>query len=51
MLHPFDEILWRPRVLITSSKFIFYILTILQQVLPAIFIDFVMKTTGKPQTM
>jgi len=51
MLHPFDEILWRPRILITGSKFIYHAFTVLQQVLPAMFIDFIMKTTGKPQTM
>ncbi|XP_022171253.1 putative fatty acyl-CoA reductase CG5065 isoform X1 [Myzus persicae] len=49
MLHPFDEILWRPRILITGSKRLFHYLTIIQQVLPAMLIDFVLKTTGQPQ--
>lgn len=51
MLHPFDEVQWRPRILITSSKRLFLFLTLLQQVLPAIIIDTVLKATGLPQTM
>lgn len=51
MLHPFDQILWRPRIFVTSSKFLYYFLTILQQVIPALLIDFVLRTTGQPQTM
>ncbi|XP_015373241.1 PREDICTED: putative fatty acyl-CoA reductase CG5065, partial [Diuraphis noxia] len=49
LLHPFDEILWRPKIFITASKRIFYYLTIIQQVFPAILIDFVLKITGIPQ--
>ncbi|XP_027850381.2 fatty acyl-CoA reductase 1-like isoform X2 [Aphis gossypii] len=48
-LHPFDEILWKPRLYSTSSKRLFKILVIIQQVLPAILIDFLLEATGKPQ--
>lgn len=47
MLHPFDEILWRPRIFVTTSKPIFFFLTIIQQVLPALLVDIVQKATGK----
>lgn len=48
-LHPFDEILWRPRLYSTSSKRLFKILAIIQQVIPSILIDFLLETTGKQQ--
>ncbi|XP_029343509.1 fatty acyl-CoA reductase 1 [Acyrthosiphon pisum] len=51
MLHPFDEILWRPRMLITGSKRLFYYLTIIQQLLPAMLLDFVLKIIRQPQTI
>lgn len=49
--YPFDEVFWRPRVLVTGSKFIYTSLTIIQQVLPALFITFLMKIIGKPHSM
>ncbi|XP_026816393.1 putative fatty acyl-CoA reductase CG5065 [Rhopalosiphum maidis] len=49
MSHPFDDILWRPRFFITSSKILYKYLTIIQQLLPAILIDFVLRTTGIEQ--
>lgn len=45
--HPFDEILWRPNLVMTSSKFVFTLLTLLKQVIPGILIDGAMKSTGK----
>jgi hypothetical protein len=47
LLYPFDEVLWRPRIRVTNSKFIYTSLTIIQQVLPALLISFVMKVIGK----
>jgi len=44
--HPFDDVFWRPRIYVTGSKFLFITLTIIQQVLPAIFVDSVLKALG-----
>ncbi|VVC29754.1 Male sterility, NAD-binding,NAD(P)-binding domain,Forkhead-associated (FHA) domain,Fatty acyl-CoA [Cinara cedri] len=49
--HPFDEILWRPNIFITPCYFIFYIVTITHQVLPCIFIDFILRALNYPQTI
>lgn len=49
--HPFDEVLWRPRVHITSSKLLFYILLIMQQVSLAFFVDSMLSAVGKKSTM
>jgi len=51
MLYPFDEILWRPRVIVTTSKLLFYTLIIIQQVLPALILDNIIKAFNIPQTM
>lgn len=46
-LHPFHDILWRPSLNVTSSKFVFTLLTIIKQVIPGILINAAMKGAGK----
>lgn len=45
--HPFHDILWRPSVYVTSSKFLFTLLTIIKQVIPGILINAAVKGAGK----
>ncbi|XP_050438687.1 putative fatty acyl-CoA reductase CG5065 [Adelges cooleyi] len=51
MINPYDEMLWRPRILVTSSVLLFTVLSLLQQVFPAMLIDFAMKVSGKKHSV
>lgn len=46
--YPFEEMLWRPNIVLTTCFFYFYIGTMVQQVLPAIFIDTLASFVKKP---
>jgi len=46
--YPFDEMLWRPSIKFTTCFYYFYIATIIEQVLPAIFFDALLDLIGKP---
>jgi len=46
--YPFDEILWRPSIKLTTCFYYYYIVTIIEQVLPAIFFDALLDLIGKP---
>ncbi|XP_029168438.1 fatty acyl-CoA reductase 1-like isoform X2 [Nylanderia fulva] len=42
---PFEQTLWTPGVIITNNSIIYYILTMLLHILPAILIDLILKLT------
>ncbi|PBC25492.1 Putative fatty acyl-CoA reductase [Apis cerana cerana] len=44
---PFEGIIWYPQTFITSNRFLYFILTLLIHVLPALIIDKVLKMTGR----
>nr|XP_033328836.1 putative fatty acyl-CoA reductase CG5065 [Megalopta genalis] len=44
---PVDGVLWYPRTTMTSSRFVYYILTLLLQLLPSLVIDSILKMTGQ----
>ncbi|CAI6356237.1 unnamed protein product [Macrosiphum euphorbiae] len=46
--YPFDEMLWRPSIKFTTCFYYYYISTIIEQVLPAIFFDALLDLIGKP---
>jgi hypothetical protein len=46
--YPFDEMLWRPTIKFTTCFYSYYISTIIEQVLPAIFFDALLDLIGKP---
>lgn len=46
--HPFEEMLWRPSITITTCFYYYKIVTIIEQVLPAIFFDALLDFIGKP---
>lgn len=46
--YPFEEMLWRPSIIITTCYYYYIIITIFQQVLPAIFFDALLDLIGKP---
>lgn len=45
--YPHEEMIWRPNISLTHCFYYYYIVTVLQQVIPAMFIDWVFKITGK----
>lgn len=45
--YPFEEMLWRPSVRVTKCFYYYYIATLLEQVLPAIFFDALLDLIGK----
>jgi len=45
--YPFEECLWYPSIKITTCFYYYYIVTILRQVLPALFIDALLDLMGK----
>ncbi|XP_071649873.1 fatty acyl-CoA reductase 1-like [Temnothorax longispinosus] len=45
---PFEGIVWTPNVILTDNYIVFYILTILLHILPAILIDLILKFSGRP---
>lgn len=47
-IYPFEEMLWRPSIKFTTCFYFYYISTILEQVLPAIFLDALLDFLGKP---
>lgn len=46
--YPFEEMLWRPSIRFTTCLYYFQMVTILKQVLPAIFFDALLNFIGKP---
>lgn len=46
--YPFDEMMWRPSIKFTMCFYYYYICTIIEQVLPAIFFDALLDLIGKP---
>lgn len=44
---PLEDILWVPNITIATSKFVYYVLTLLLHLLPALMIDTVLKIAGK----
>lgn len=46
--NPFEEMLWRPSITVTTCFYYYTIVTIIQQVLPAIFFDALLDFIGKP---
>lgn len=47
-VYPFEEMLWRPSIKFTTCSYYYYITTIFEQVLPAIFFDALLDFIGKP---
>ncbi|XP_071561646.1 uncharacterized protein [Temnothorax nylanderi] len=45
---PFEDTVWIPNTILTDNYIVFYILTILLHILPAILIDLVLKFSGRP---
>lgn len=43
---PLEGIIWSPRTTITKSPFVYYILVLLLHILPALFLDAIMKLFG-----
>lgn len=43
---PLDNVLWKPYTTITKSKFVYYILVLLLHIIPALFLDGIMKLFG-----
>ncbi|XP_011880536.1 PREDICTED: fatty acyl-CoA reductase 1-like, partial [Vollenhovia emeryi] len=43
---PLDNILWKPRTILTTSSFVYYILVLLLHVIPATILDGMMKLYG-----
>jgi len=46
--YPFEEMLWRPSIVITMCFYYYYVITIIKQVIPAIFVDALLDFIGKP---
>ncbi|XP_076280186.1 putative fatty acyl-CoA reductase CG5065 [Lasioglossum baleicum] len=44
---PLDGIIWYPRTVLTKSRFLHYVLTLLVHLLPSLIIDRVLKMTGR----
>ncbi|XP_043266363.1 putative fatty acyl-CoA reductase CG5065 [Colletes gigas] len=44
---PLDGIIWYPRTLLTNNRVLYYLLTLLFHILPAMLIDGVLKLTGR----
>lgn len=44
---PLDGVLWYPRTTITTNRVIYYIMTLLLHLLPALIIDSILKLSGK----
>ncbi|XP_014207378.1 putative fatty acyl-CoA reductase CG5065 [Copidosoma floridanum] len=44
---PLEGILWIPNITISTNKFVYYILTMLLHILPALMIDSILKVSGR----
>ncbi|XP_006624031.1 putative fatty acyl-CoA reductase CG5065 isoform X1 [Apis dorsata] len=44
---PFEGIIWYPQTFITSNRFLYFVLTLLIHVIPALIIDEILKITGR----